>query len=275
MIAELELQRLYDRVRLVRGKGDRHSGTLCIMTFVALLAGERHTDAPSSASPLVRQFALVLNDAMPDGERQILKPFAPRIIGTADGFDTGRASLLRRVMEQEVIPRILNDIQENALPSGPLLEPAGVATAPPAEQLLRSFTTAAAAEDTPRNQRQLAWFAVQLLSACGAAATSPDRRAWYWAQAVNLLDHLCDFGTPRLRRSLPSSRIEQLLAADSFATAGRGRVATALLRLRRGFAAMIGIAATASESRPPMTASPTPDTEINEVEIIVPLIPGA
>ena len=57
MIVDLELQRLYDRVRLVRGKGDRRSGTLCIMTFVALLAGERHTDAPSTASPVLRALA--------------------------------------------------------------------------------------------------------------------------------------------------------------------------------------------------------------------------
>ena len=57
MIVDLELQRLYDRVRLVRGKGDRRAGTLCIMTFVALLAGERHTDAPSTASPVLRALA--------------------------------------------------------------------------------------------------------------------------------------------------------------------------------------------------------------------------
>lgn len=48
--SQAELERLYERIRLVGGKGSRRDARLCVMTFVALLAGERHTDAPATAS---------------------------------------------------------------------------------------------------------------------------------------------------------------------------------------------------------------------------------
>lgn len=272
MITDLEMQRLYDRVRLVRGKGDRRFSTLCIMTFVALLAGERHTDAPSTASPLVRQFALILNDALPDTERQRLKPFAPRIIGTADGFEPGRAAVLRRVMQQEVFPRICGDLQENLLPSGPLHDPCGVATAHPAKELLCGFTAVAAAEDTSHNRRQLALLAARLLSACAAASTTPMAREWYWAQAINLLDQLCDVGMPHTRTGLTSPRIEKLLAADSLASGSMGRVTEALRRLGHALAAGIGSAATAVEALAPMPIATTlpPAADVTPDEVIVP-----
>lgn len=278
MIADLEMQRLYDRVRLVRGKGDRRSGGLCIMTFVALLAGERHTDAPSTASPLVRQFALVLNDAMPDTERQLLKPFAPRIIGTADGFDPGRAAVLRRAMQHEIFPRICGDLQESALPSGPLHDTCGAAVAQPAKELLCGFTVVAAAEDTPRNQRQLALLAARLLSACAAAATTATVREWYWGQAINLLDQLCDVGMPRLRCGPTPARIEKLLAADSLESGSMWRVGEALRRLGHALAAGIGSAATAAEALAPppiVTTLPPPAEGATRDEFVVPLIPGA
>ena len=277
MIADLEMQRLYDRIRLVRGKGDRRSCALCIMTFAALLAGERHTDAPSTASPLVRQFALVLNDAMPDTERQRLKPFAPRIIGTADGFDPGRGAVLRRAMQQEVFPRICGDLLADVLPSGLLHDPCGVTTAQPAKELLCSFTVVAAAGDTPRNQRQLALLAARLLSACAAAATTPPAREWYWAQAVNLLDQLCDVGMPRMRSGPSPARIEKLLSGGSLASGGMWRVAEALRRFGHALAGGIGSAATAAEApAPPGNAMtlPPPAADATRDEIVVPIIPG-
>jgi hypothetical protein len=274
MIADLALQHLYDRVRLVRGKGDRRSGTLCIMSFVALLAGERHTDAPSTASPLVRQFAIFLNDAMPDAERQLLKPFAPRIIGTADDFDPGRAAVLRRAMQREVFPRICSDLQEGALPSGPLHDPCGVATAQPAKDLLCGFAALATAEDTSRNRRQLALCAARLLSTCAAAATTSTSRAWYWAQAINLLDQLCDVGMPRMRRGVNPARIEALLAADSLSLGSMGRAAAALRWVGRALAAGIGAAATAVEAlAPPMPPPTAADAARDEIDL--PIVPGA
>jgi len=94
MSVNLEAERLYDQVELVRGTGSRNRGQLCIMSFVAYLAGERHTDHPRTASPFIRKFAIPLNDGVPTALCQDLKPFAPRIIGTNDGHDLKRAAVM-------------------------------------------------------------------------------------------------------------------------------------------------------------------------------------
>lgn len=273
-IVDLDLHRLYDRVRLVRGKGDRRSGSLCIMTLVALLAGERHTDAPSIASPVVRAFAIGLNDAMPDIERQRLKVFAPRIIGTADGFDPGRAAVLRRAMQQEVFPRICGDLQEHLLPSGPRQNPCGAATPQSVKELLGGFTVAAVAEDTPRNQRELALLASRLLSTCALAATTATAQAWYWAQAINLLDQLCEVGMPRLRRGPTRAHIETLLATHSVAGARMGYMRGALQRLRRAFVAVTDTVIVEPVA-PTMALAPPLDDNAKRTETIAPHVPGA
>ena len=48
------LQRAFDRVELVGGSiGDPGEGRMCVMSLVAFLAGEPHSDAPGCASPVV------------------------------------------------------------------------------------------------------------------------------------------------------------------------------------------------------------------------------
>jgi hypothetical protein len=88
MTIEGQVERRLLQVELVQGKDDRDRGKLCIM---ALLAGEAHTDAPATASAVIREFAMTINDLIPDSMRQRLKPFAPRIINTRDGLDVARA----------------------------------------------------------------------------------------------------------------------------------------------------------------------------------------
>ncbi len=276
MTIDLELHRLYDRVRLVRGKGDRRSGGLCVMTFVALLAGERHTDAPSTASPVVRAFAISLNDAMPDIERQCLKVFAPRIVGTADGFDPGRAEVLRRVMQREVFPRVCADLRDGVLPPGPLHDPCGASVPQPVEELLCGFTVAAVAEDTPRNQREVALLAARLLSVCASSGTTATARSWYWAQAINILDQLCEVGAPRLRRGPARAHVERLLAANSLAGERTGYISATFVRLRRMFAAVANSAMTRPAAAVPATTpEPLSDRDAARSETFVPLVPEA
>ena len=57
---------------------------LCAMEFVALLAGEDHSDAPVCVDPPLRRFSIGLNDRLPDDLRQELRPYLARCIGTAD-----------------------------------------------------------------------------------------------------------------------------------------------------------------------------------------------
>ena len=57
------LQRALDRVELVSGSiGDPGQGRMCLMSLVAFLAGEPHSDAPGCASPVVQAFAVAVND---------------------------------------------------------------------------------------------------------------------------------------------------------------------------------------------------------------------
>ncbi|MGH7191194.1 MAG: hypothetical protein ACREF0_18650, partial [Acetobacteraceae bacterium] len=70
MVVDERLERLYEKVELVKGAGDPSQGKLCVMSFVALLAGEGHSDRPRTASPLIRELAVRINDAMPRAMRQ-------------------------------------------------------------------------------------------------------------------------------------------------------------------------------------------------------------
>jgi hypothetical protein len=68
-----------------------HDGR-CAMEWVAHLAGERHSDQPDCVSPVVRALCVALNDGLDGTERQRLRPYLTRTIGTAaDGLDASRA----------------------------------------------------------------------------------------------------------------------------------------------------------------------------------------
>ncbi len=116
---DLQLQqRVLDRFELVSGIGDPDQGTACVMSLVAHLAGEGRTDRPACASPLIRHFAIPINDRMPPEARRRLKPFVPRLIGTIDGLDGARAEVLRRALVEVVLPRASGECPASS-PRGP------------------------------------------------------------------------------------------------------------------------------------------------------------
>jgi hypothetical protein len=64
----------------------------CAMEWVAHLAGEHHSDQPECVSPVVRALCVALNDGLDATERQRLRPYLTRTIGTTgDGRDQPRA----------------------------------------------------------------------------------------------------------------------------------------------------------------------------------------
>jgi hypothetical protein len=81
-----------------------------------LSGGERETDAPCCASPVIGAFAILVNDQMPGDVRQRLKPFAPCIVGTKDGLDGARAEILRRALVEEILPRMSRSQTSAAAP---------------------------------------------------------------------------------------------------------------------------------------------------------------
>jgi hypothetical protein len=193
MTVDERMEQIYQRVELVRGAGDRRHGKLCIMSFVALLAGEGHTDSPCTASAVLRRFAITINDEMPVEMRQRLKPFAPRIIGTRDGNDWARAELLIRAWQTEVLPRLRTDFKAAARPPD------------------RSMAFLLCVDCPPRDMavcEQVASTVARLISHYAMAAKPRDRQEWYWLKAIDLLDRLCSVGSERPRPALEIGRLE-------------------------------------------------------------------
>src|SRR4051812_6115919 len=210
------LEQLCERVTLVEGDGNPRRGELCVMSFVALLAGERHTDHPASASPLIRNLAIPVNDAMPDGMRQRLKPFAARILGTNDGCERTRAEVLRQALAAEVLPRVRREW-------GP--ERVAERCRVPLEFLFAGAVDFACVTDRGSKLRVAALLSQlergmppgyeacigsavgQLLAQCMREATTPEQRCWYWDEAISLLDRLCDIGAEPRGRAIRDDRI--------------------------------------------------------------------
>lgn len=79
------------------------------MSFVALLVGERHTDRPATACPVIATFVIKINDAIDCETRQALKPLAHDIIGTNDGLAGVRAWYLARTCINDVFARLVDE----------------------------------------------------------------------------------------------------------------------------------------------------------------------
>jgi hypothetical protein len=192
-------QRILDRFELVSCIGEPDEGTACVMSLVARLAGEGRTDRPGCASPLIRHFAIPVNDGMPREARQRLKPFAPRIVGTNDGLDRARAEVLRRALVEVILPRASGCCQASSPP-----EPAWRAglfgrlrVRLLRGNLLRRIGRLLEKAEGGRGRGQeaeLASGAGHLLASCARDAWDAREAEWYWNQAIGFLDELCEVG---------------------------------------------------------------------------------
>jgi hypothetical protein len=211
MTVDARLERLYYQIELVRGSGDPKRRQLCIMSFVALLAGESHSDRPNTASNLIRRFAIVINDNMPAPLRQSLKSFAPRLIGTNDGHDPERINLLAEAVRREVLPRVITDFH---LPVSASDSPAvihGLSRKQTVElaALVATVTSLALPYRTSNN---LASELAKLISLC--ALVAPDGQGeWYWLKAIDLFDRLCDVARERPHREIAPEWLSSLEAS--------------------------------------------------------------
>jgi hypothetical protein len=219
MLEDPRLERIYEGVELVGGGvGNPTARTMCIMSFVACLAGEGRTDAPLTASPVIRSFAIVVNDRMPPDVRRRLKPFAPRIIGTNDGLDEIRAEVLRRALTAEILPKVLG---EHRKPTSTRRR-RGVFGRAWVELLKGSLRRRivdlldeAAYDHRPGLGIDFAHGAGQMISLCALEATTADDEGWYW-KAIEVLDRLCSVGAEgRVPRVRPDRLewLERILAA--------------------------------------------------------------
>jgi hypothetical protein len=218
MHLDLRLERALERVELVTGVGTRDAGRMCVMSLVACLAGEEHTDSPACASPLIRAFAIPLNDNMPHAVRQRLKPFAPRILGTQDGMDAVRAELLRKALAEEILPRLggrqAAPPRRFAAPFWRLWSMLGMRRLErEAEWMMDRAVALADGADMAR--AVAAAGAVGRLLARAARETHDPREAdRLWDLAVGLLDRMCDVGGQRTGAAAAwAARLEQVFEA--------------------------------------------------------------
>ena len=73
-----------DTLTLAHGVHKEREQGLCLMEAVAYFAGLPHSDHPKCSSPVLTEFGIRINDRMNEIERQRLKPFIPRLVGTND-----------------------------------------------------------------------------------------------------------------------------------------------------------------------------------------------
>lgn len=136
-----------DRYELTVGPHRRPGGGRCAMEWVAHLAGEPHTDTPSTVSPVLAAFVRSRNDALDDRPRQRLRPYLGRTIGTAgDALDEWRAWLCTDWLVRTCVPAILEhaDLTAHAMTLWRLDPLTGEAAAARAEDPLRAAARATA-----------------------------------------------------------------------------------------------------------------------------------
>lgn len=75
-------ERLATITKLYHGSHDP-DGMMCAMEAVAFVAGERWSDHPKCACPVIGAFMRAWNDALPDNKRtELLLPLIPRLVNT-------------------------------------------------------------------------------------------------------------------------------------------------------------------------------------------------
>jgi hypothetical protein len=238
MTTDANVERLYQQIELVRGVGDRGRGQLCVMSFVAFLAGEGHTDNPVTASTLIRRFAMTINDEMPDAMRQRLKAFAPRILGTRDAHDLARTRLLIEAARTELLPRICADFGEAARSGVRVTRAMSGRRADRLPELCEQVASMASHGCNLWNAQtceDVASAVARLISRCGHMAMTPAQRDWYWLKGIDLLDRLTDVGADEPRPAVPAERvrvIEDFLRQRQPIIQRRARTAAALARVR-------------------------------------------
>jgi hypothetical protein len=142
---------------LSRGKHRRPRKGACLMEYASCLAGERWSDHPACAHPLLAELARQVNDFTSDAARQTLIEFAPDVIGLTGSdlrIDVGIALRVartalpvvaeerQRMMATAVLTceRVLAEL--DGCPGAPMSQESGaaLALAPGAATWARRFT---------------------------------------------------------------------------------------------------------------------------------------
>lgn len=72
-------------MRLQRGAHDDPQDGMCVMELASVLAEEEFSDAPECVDPTIAAYLRAFNDRIPLRQRQRLRPYARRVLGTRGG----------------------------------------------------------------------------------------------------------------------------------------------------------------------------------------------
>ena len=185
----------YDFRTFTFGKGSHPSRKdgMCIMEAVAYVAGEKHSDEPACACPVISDFLRSWNDGIPDDARrtELLSPFVWRLPGTKATPE----------IEQRRVEMCLDWLVRENAPMALELVPDLVQYA----QSLRGLPeiTAATVGDSVAEIDSAAWDAWDARAASAARDASAAWDAWDEAirrcqeSAVSLLDRMIRLTEPQ------------------------------------------------------------------------------
>ena len=199
-------------------------GGTCINEAALVVAGFAYrevtgiTDLPESFCPVISQYALTLNDAMPEGELlNRLRPFAARLSGSADGRKVAdrRGAFLAMQAAREFAPLALNKVDPAA---------ARRLKAVDGPEQAKAELTQLVRIDWPDNVREAvgaahralvrslgardAIYTAELAAICAVRAASVDIHAW--DKAIDTLEYLLTIG--RQADPMETGLIEQRAA---------------------------------------------------------------
>ena len=72
-----------DEVRLSSGSHESPEEGMCVMELASVLAGKPFSDTPPCVSPTIGAFLRTWNDSLDEESRQLLKPYALKVLNTA------------------------------------------------------------------------------------------------------------------------------------------------------------------------------------------------
>jgi hypothetical protein len=102
-----------DSIHLGKGRHQSAAEGMCPMEAAAWLAGEKHSDHPDCTCPVIAAYVRPISDWADDEQRQQLRAFLPRLIGSRSADHVvRRAEFLVRQAATVFLPLIYGELQE-------------------------------------------------------------------------------------------------------------------------------------------------------------------
>ena len=146
-------------IRVGKGAHASPARGACVMELASMLAGERFSDHPKSACPVIAGFLRSYNDLLPDGEHRHLYPLAALVVGSASTWSVRRRRTLRLLEWAGLRDRARRDS---------VFTPTG-----PRHEIVLAAARAAIRIDPPQRRRAAVAELLDELVAMGRTAAAP------------------------------------------------------------------------------------------------------